>query len=907
MTGTKLSHYRIVGELGRGGMGIVYKAEDTKLDRTVALKILPASALTSDDDRARFHREAKSAAALNHQHIAAIHEIDEAVPEGGSSEEPRPFIAMEYIDGQSLEERLKEGPLDLQESVRIITQVAQALEVAHEKDIVHRDIKSANVMLTKKGDAKVLDFGLAKTRHSTMLTRMGSTLGTVAYMSPEQARGVEVDHRTDLWALGVMLYEFVAGRLPFGGDYEQAVTYSIMNEDPEPLTAIRTGVPMGLEWIVSKLLAKKTEERYQSATDLIVDLKTVDLTQVGMSRTTSVSSMPAAGVIPSVSPQNQTKGLHPAILVLILIAAIAGGWLLGNSGGSDSVVSSMKRISQPIPLGGVIAAMDISPDGRLVAFGTDTIEILDLTQGGLRTYDVPEVFVHLAFSPDGQTLLLTTSTGLKSLSIDSGAVIDLGETAEGGPRAEWIDAESIIYEERSSVWTRSLTTGESRGVIPVDTVSGNFDADFPVMLPDGETIMATGQLRGEPDWLGFWDLESGDLKARIDLPALRAQWLESGHLVFVLEGDLVAMPFDVGSLSQTGPLISLDQHVRPEGLAVSAEGTLVHVGTRIGIVNNTRPIKPILMRMTGASISMETSQDLFPSAIYRSAAVSPDGTRAAVVVEGEMGAEDFRPPSDIWILDFRSGTRRAITTGGASDYPAWSVSGDSLYFVRDNGGNSSILVKAASGRGAEETILDTSIPILFDLTTSLDGNWLAFAGGIPTSQDLVSGYVVWDLRAEQQILLGETDRGNFGANGNPRHFEFSPGSKYLAYEDQGGIFVQSVEDLGSPPYMIWENGKTLPKWAPDGSMLYVRDTVSGGDATPVQLDPFFSTIGPAADMTTYWYVMAGDFFDTFPETDLFLAALPDSEAEAIEDEAVEEQAIDLNVIVNLTNELSKED
>ena len=184
MIGTTLSHYRIVAELGRGGMGIVYKAEDTKLDRTVALKVLPAAALSSEDDRTRFYREAKAAAQLNHPHIAAVHEIDEAVPEGAHTDDKRPFIAMEFIDGKSLEAKAKEGPMALEEVVRLSMQVANALEAAHEKNIVHRDIKSANIMLTAKGDAKVLDFGLAKTAHSTMLTRMGSTLGTVSYMSP---------------------------------------------------------------------------------------------------------------------------------------------------------------------------------------------------------------------------------------------------------------------------------------------------------------------------------------------------------------------------------------------------------------------------------------------------------------------------------------------------------------------------------------------------------------------------------------------------------------------------------------------------------------------------------------------------------------------------------------------------
>jgi len=295
MTGHSLSHYEITSELGRGGMGIVYRATDTKLNRDVALKILPAAALASKDDRARFFREAQSAAQLHHPNIATVFEIDEAVlkeadgSEVNATDGPRPYIVMELVEGDTLQEVIKKAPMKLSDAVKVASQVAEALKAAHAKEIVHRDIKSANVMITNDGIAKVLDFGLAKTNQSTMLTRMGSTLGTVAYMSPEQARGQEVDGRTDLYSLGTMMYEMVAGRLPFSGEYEQAVVYSILNEPPEPLTSVRTGVPMQLEWIIDKLLAKDADYRYQSAAGLLADLKSLDLSGSGHSRRNPLS------------------------------------------------------------------------------------------------------------------------------------------------------------------------------------------------------------------------------------------------------------------------------------------------------------------------------------------------------------------------------------------------------------------------------------------------------------------------------------------------------------------------------------------------------------------------------------------------------------------------------------------
>ncbi|MCH8069957.1 MAG: protein kinase, partial [Candidatus Marinimicrobia bacterium] len=247
-----------------GGMGIVYKAEDTKLKRTVALKFLTPQALGTEEEKTRFVHEAQAAAALDHPNICTIYEIDEA--------DEKTFIAMAHIDGQSLKDKIESGPLKLEDALDIGIQVAEGLQEAHEKGIVHRDIKSANIMMTEKGQAKIMDFGLAKLASSPGVTKEGTTMGTAAYMSPEQARGEGVDHRTDIWSLGVVLYEMITGKLPFRGEYELAVVYSILNEDPEPITGLRMGVPMELDRIVTKTLAKNPDERYQHVDELIVDL-----------------------------------------------------------------------------------------------------------------------------------------------------------------------------------------------------------------------------------------------------------------------------------------------------------------------------------------------------------------------------------------------------------------------------------------------------------------------------------------------------------------------------------------------------------------------------------------------------------------------------------------------------------
>jgi len=246
--GTTLAgKYRIIEVLGRGGMGIVYKAEDTKLKRSVALKFLPPELIQDEEARARFILEAQTAAGLSHPNICTIHEINE---EDGES-----FIAMEYVDGETLKARIKKGPLELDEAVNITLQVAEGLEEAHKKGIIHRDIKSANIMITEKGQAKVMDFGLAKVKGATLLTREGTTLGTVAYMSPEQARGENVDHRSDIWSLGVVMYEMLSGQLPFLGEREASILYSVVHEEPKPIKEIKRNLPPELQQIIHRALS----------------------------------------------------------------------------------------------------------------------------------------------------------------------------------------------------------------------------------------------------------------------------------------------------------------------------------------------------------------------------------------------------------------------------------------------------------------------------------------------------------------------------------------------------------------------------------------------------------------------------------------------------------------------------
>jgi eukaryotic-like serine/threonine-protein kinase len=259
--------YTIIEELGRGGMGVVYKAEDTKLKRAVALKFLPGELTHIPEVKTRFMREAQAAAALDHPNICTVHEFDET--------EESTFISMAYVEGLSLKKRIESGPIEMEEALKIAAQAAEGLQEAHKKGVVHRDIKSGNIMVADRGQVKIMDFGLARTADKTLLTKEGTTMGTIAYMSPEQTKGETVDQRTDIWSFGVVLYEMLAGCLPFKGDNDQAVLYSILKEKPEPITDVESDISKSIEQVVYKTLEKDPDKRYQKIDELIDDLKSI--------------------------------------------------------------------------------------------------------------------------------------------------------------------------------------------------------------------------------------------------------------------------------------------------------------------------------------------------------------------------------------------------------------------------------------------------------------------------------------------------------------------------------------------------------------------------------------------------------------------------------------------------------
>ncbi|GMQ82407.1 MAG: hypothetical protein BMS9Abin05_1859 [Rhodothermia bacterium] len=819
MIGKTLSHFKILEELGRGGMGIVYKAEDTKLHRTVAVKVLPTNILASEDDRARFYREARAAAQLSHPNIATVFAIDEAVPEGAEDgSDARLFIAMEFIEGESLEARLKSGPLKLKEAIRIASDIAGALDAAHKKDIVHRDIKSANVILTTDGKAKVLDFGLAKTAQSTKLTRMGSTLGTVSYMSPQQARVEEVDLRTDLWSLGVVLYELISGQLPFGAEYEQAVVYGILNEDPEPLTALRTGVPMELERVVSKCLAKDLERRYQHADDLIADLGGIDLTKV-TSQTSMVTGEPIAS---STRPRWLIVG---GVALGALITAAMFLLLVPNRERSHLHAKSIQRL---------------------------TVE--------------PMLEMWPSIHPNGDRVVYAgISNGKHELyyrSIEGGPAQKFVSGFEGEQRTPSYspDGSQILFESEGSIFSVEALGGVPRPI--VRPRPGEADLEFPSWSPTGNEIAFTSF----DDSLFVINLETGRRTALASVQEPHSpSWSPNGRYIAVISGNddyarnalnvanstIWIVSTEDGSATRltSGSSMDMSPVWTPDGLGIvfvstAGGGADVRIqrvsksGLAIGPpyrVTTGLNLHSVRISRDGSQIvagQFEYDQNIWRSplrpGVVASASDATPVTTGNQIIEGVFLSPDgswlaydsnIRGETHIFKMPADGGNPQQITTGSGPNFVySWSPDGDELAFHRFDDGIRNVYtvsldvlsVSPVSRRPAHERFP----------TWSPEKDKLGF----PRNNGQLIEFVVAERKTGDTWSAGEV---LFSFDGNNFNIRWSPTADLVAYLDDGNLYLRHLDEGISDLLIPNENlAMRSPAWSLDGMRVYVLATES---------------------------------------------------------------------------------
>ena len=837
--GQTISHYKITDKLGEGGMGVVYKAEDTKLKRPVALKFLAAHLLKDEESSKRFEREAQAAAALHHPNVCPIHEIAEA--------EGQTFLAMAFIEGDSLDKRIEQGPLKIPEALDISRQIANGLQAAHEKGIAHRDIKPGNVIVDEKGHATVMDFGLALLTEGSKLTQLDTTVGTVAYMSPEQAQGAEVDHRTDLWALGCVVYEMVCAQRPFRGVYDQVLLYEIVNQEHEPLTGVRAGVPMELEWIAAKCLAKDQGKRYQSATDLIVDLETLQeklksgkstILRGGMATqavvTGQAGSRARTGVVQAGAsaeaasgdrglPEHQPPGggqkastARERLAWLLAAASLAAVLVLGFLHFGQSPAEQAAKVLRRFTVTPLLSMSQadvrvaaISPNGLYIALamaGTEgRLWIQDLNQREPRVIEGTEAAFVPFWSPDSRFIAFRVGSELTKVPVRGGPASRICELPGSIFGGSWSpDGELIVFSSRADgSGPPMLYEVPARGGTPQVLVSaGEADASpegprggiaDPHFLPAGagsHVLLFTFGSAFERTMM-IQDLESG--RREILGPGTLPVYAAGGYLVYQTSPsthDLWALPFSLDTLQATGEAFPIAQGAQVP--TVSADGTLVYVdGT------GTEQEQLVwLDRRGGKTRELGRAQEFIVDL-----AVSPDVKRVAVSAR-ESGNQD------IWVYDAERAVKTRLTTKDNLDFrPVWSPAGDEILFapvdVLD------IVSRPADGSGeAKELLASADRDWVTDW--SRDGRYILFARTDPEN-----GPDLWYL--ERKPEGGWEPKPFLQTPFRERASKLSPDGRFIAYSSnesgQEEIHVQPFPE-GGRKTTVSTNGGQQARWWP---------------------------------------------------------------------------------------------
>ena len=813
MIGKLISHYRILEEIGRGGMGVVYKAEDTKLKRVVALKFLSAIAL-GGEEKNRFLREAQAAAALNHPNICTVHAIDEV--------DGQMFIAMEFIEGQSLREKIEAGPLKIEEAIKFAMQIADGLQAAHEKGITHRDIKSANVMITEKGQAKIMDFGLAKlARSGTMLTKEGMTLGTAAYMSPEQARGEMVDHRSDIWSLGVVLYEMISGRLPFRGEYEAAMMYSILNEEPEPLTSLRSNVPMDLEHVVAKALAKNPAERYQHADELPVDLKAVQTQSGTLSRFLATMAMPT-----SVQRSLQRRLLIFVGLIGILVGALVAGVAVWRLKPPNLLpASSHGRFEINLPPDAPVKilwdpSIAISPDGSRFVYvahrdGVDQLFLRAIDQFEAKPIPGTENASSPFFSPDGNWVgyFDLEVRKLEKVSLQGGASITICDIPRASRGASWGSDDMIVFAAfRRGLFRVSAAGGTSQAVTTLDPEVGENFHTFPHLLPGGKEVLftlATSHIESFDDArLEIVSLKTGQRKTLLE-GGSHAYYLPTGHIVYARAGVLMAAPFDLKRLELTGSPFEVLKGVVTSDLNGEAQFSFSRDGTLIYV-----PGGPEFYYSKLVWINRKGEVRPFPlsSRIFGMIRFAPDGKRLAVHIEAGT--------AQIWLYELKRGTLTRLTDEWDNQSPVWTPDGERVIFNKSIPGRPGLFWQLAGGSAPAEQIHLAEGGLSgrgWPTSMSPDGRFLAYTQSHPSNRE-----DIWILPIEGK----PTPSLFIGTRFNEHDPMFLPDGKWIAYiSDETGRYEVYVQPFPGPGkrWQISTAGGMSPLWAPNGRELFYRN------------------------------------------------------------------------------------
>ncbi len=812
MIGTTISHYRILDKIGEGGMGVVYKAEDTRLNRTVALKFLPDRLTDHENDKARFLLEAQAAASLSHQNICTIYGIEE--------EAGKRFIAMEFVDGQNLHQ--KRGTITLARAIDIGVQIADGLAAAHEKGIVHRDIKPENIMIRKDGVVQIMDFGLAKlwASRASRLTKEGSTVGTAGFMSPEQVQGQQTDHRSDIFSLGVLLYELFTGELPFKGVHETALLYEIVNVDPRPLSAVKPEIDPELDRIVLECLEKEPSERYQSAAEISKDLKRFKRAS-GRERASRMTS--ARPVQQTVSPASPAapytwRPRLPWIVALLSLAlSVALGVLYVGRPQTEMQVLRTSLLAPEKSMydvqgGGHVA---LSPDRKMIAFvatdstGRNHLCVRALSSLSAQVLPGTDNAMYPFWSPDSKLLGFFADGKMKKTGADGGPPLTICD-AIGGRGASWNKDDIIVFapDQFGELYSISAAGGTPVPVTSLDSTRHEQTHRWPQFLPDGKHFLyyarcsVGGVVQNEGDAVYVASLDRSVNKPL--LPVHSNVEYSDGYLLFVRERTLMAQPFDPGKLELRGEATPIAGPLEYDAAFTSAvfsaapRGLLVYAPSAAQTGYNL-----IWCDRRGKESVLTTDPGL-----YYNSMMSHDGKRIAT--------QYFDPQSrnfDIWLIDLTSEIRTRFTFNPAVEsYPVWSPDDAKIAFVSDRRGHGDIYVKSANGAANEELVFESPLnKQLWDW--SPDGKDLLFSA---TDAKTKSDLWVMPLTGERKPFP------YLQTEFNETQAHFSPDGKWVAYvSDESGtpeIYVRPFPGPGGK-WQLSTGGGVQPRWRRDGKEI----------------------------------------------------------------------------------------